>query len=72
MSGEKGVNMLTYELLGELFAEFEDLDLATWIANSGYNSEWTDAQIYNALPNDIKALVADIVMNESWYHEGIL
>ena len=68
--------MLTLELLQMLFNELgEDLDtpmtFAEWADSVGFTSSWTDQQIYNALPAEIKAAILDIGMNWSWLHDGM-
>lgn len=62
--------IITQDLLEMLFEESGG-DFDAWVASSGYSAGWTDQQIYNALPEDIQALIGDIVMNASWYHGGM-
>lgn len=68
--------MLTSTLLEMLFSELgEDLETPMtfdeWVNSVGYNSSWTDQQIYNALPAGIKAYILDMGMNWSWLHDGM-
>lgn len=52
---------------------FEELgfDFDEWAASSNYNPSMSDEEIYDLLPDDIKAYCSDLVMNTSWYHGGM-
>lgn len=67
--------MLDLETLMMLFDELSEEEGAVtfddWSDDVGYSESWTDEQIYSALPDYIKALVSDIVMNSSWWHDGM-
>ena len=58
------------ETLQMLFEEL-GLDFDDWADEVGYTSSWTDPQIYTELPPAIKEEMADIVMNTSWWHDGM-
>ena len=57
------------ETLMMLFDEL-GLDFDAWITDSGYTAEWSDQQIYSALPEDIIAALGDFGIEASWMHEG--
>ena len=68
------MTQLTQEILEMLFDELgEDVGMTwdEWVASTGYTSSWTDQQIYNALPDGIKAYILDMGMNWSWLHHGM-
>lgn len=61
-------------MLQDLFAEFvEDYGYSfdQWVAEYNYTPEWSDKQIYDALPDYMKELLGDIWINYSWYHGGM-
>ena len=63
--------MITEEMLKEFFAEFEDISFDEWAAEYGYTPEWSDKQIYDALPDFMREFFGDIWINYSWYHDGM-
>ena len=62
--------MFTEEILKMLFEETNS-DFNAWAAEVGYNSEWTDQRIYNALPENILPMLGEIGLNASWMHNGM-
>ena len=63
-------NQLNEDLLKYLFGEL-GLDFDEWADMYPLWTTWTDQQIYNALPQDVKDELGDILMNYSWYHGGM-
>lgn len=62
------------ELFEEMTAredEYSGPDFDEWVVESGYTNEWTDEMIYKKLPQMIKDNTLDLVMNASWWHEGL-
>ena len=62
--------MFTEEILMMLFDETGS-DFDEWAAEVGYNSEWTDQEIYNALPAEILPYLGEFGLNASWMHDGM-
>ena len=65
------LDQVTLEMLFEELGEDAGMTFLEWQANNPGWEDWTDSQIYSALPDVIKAFAADIVMNASWYHDGM-
>ena len=62
--------MFTNEILMMLFDEL-GLDFEEWAAIVGLAPSWTDKQIYDALPDAVKALCGEFGLNASWMHGGM-
>ena len=59
-----------YDTLLDLFDVY-GLDFEAWATQYNYSSSLTDEEIYSILPAEIKADILDLVMNTSWYHDGM-
>ncbi len=59
-----------FDTLQMLFEE-TGMDFNEWADNCGYSDEWTDQQIYNALPDEILGVLPEIGINVSWLHGGL-
>ena len=61
--------MFTEEILMMLFDEL-GMNFEEWAATYNY-ANMTDQEIYNALPDKIKAACGDFGLNASWMHGGM-
>ena len=62
--------MFTQAILEMLFDELGG-DFEAWVDEVGYNSAWTDQQIYEALPDEFLPYLGDFGLNASWMHGGM-
>lgn len=62
----------TLEMLFEEASEEEGaITFEQWANSVGYDSSWTDRQIYEKLPSFLDSYLGSFPINPSWGHGGL-